>query len=98
VGTNADVRRLGRPATREIALSGRVVILGINDAHDHLGAVPVGVDIHTSASPTPDPSAAEVIDSVRARPRQALLACSTETHQFRPQRIAPQASVTQEGP
>ena len=66
VGTTADVRRLAGRATREIALAGRVVIPGINDAHDHLGDVSVGVDVATSASPTPDPTTAQVLDSVRA--------------------------------
>jgi predicted amidohydrolase YtcJ len=65
VGSTADVRRLAGPATREIALGGRVVIPGINDAHDHLGDLPVGVDVRTSTSPTPDPTTAEVLDSVR---------------------------------
>lgn len=66
VGTTEQVRRLARGSTREIALDGRVVIPGINDAHDHLGDVPVGVDVRTSTSPTPDPATAEVLDSVRA--------------------------------
>ena len=66
VGTTDDVRRLAGRGTREIALAGRVVIPGINDAHDHLGEVPVGVDVQTSASPTPDPSTAQVLDSVRS--------------------------------
>lgn len=66
VGSTTDVRRLARRATREIPLAGRVVIPGINDAHDHLGDVTVGVDIRTSPSPTPDPTTAQVVDSVRA--------------------------------
>jgi len=66
IGTTDEVRRLVGPATREIPLGGRVVIPGVNDAHDHLGDVPLGVDVHTSASPTPDPSTREVLDSVRA--------------------------------
>lgn len=66
VGTSADVRRLAGHATREIALAGRVVIPGINDAHDHLGDVPVGVYVRTSPSPTPDPTTAQLLDSVRA--------------------------------
>lgn len=66
VGTTADVRRLAGRATREIALAGRVAIPGINDAHDHLGSVPVGVEVVTSASPTPDPTTAQVLDSVRS--------------------------------
>ena len=66
VGTTADVRRLAGRATREIALAGRVVIPGINDAHDHLGDVPIGLESRTSASPTPDPTTTQVLDSVRA--------------------------------
>ena len=66
VGTTADVRRLAGRGTREIVLAGRVVIPGINDAHDHLGQVPVGIVVRTSAAPTPDPTTAEVLDSLRA--------------------------------
>lgn len=66
VGTDAEVGRLGREATRRIALDGRVVIPGINDAHDHLGAVRIGAGIRTTDSPTPDPGAARLLDSVRA--------------------------------
>ncbi len=66
VGTNAEIRRLAGKKTSEIALGGRVVIPGINDAHDHLGDVLVGVEVQTSAAPTPDPTTAQVLDSVRA--------------------------------
>lgn len=66
VGTTAEVRRLAGRGAREIALGGRVVIPGINDAHDHLGDVPVGVAVRTSAAPTPDPTTDEVLDSLRA--------------------------------
>ena len=66
VGSTADVRRLSGRATREIALGGRTVIPGINDAHDHLGNLPIGVDVRLSESPTPDPTTAQVLDSVRA--------------------------------
>ncbi|MEO5813652.1 MAG: amidohydrolase family protein [Gemmatimonadaceae bacterium] len=66
VGTNAEIRRLAGKTTREIALAGRVVIPGINDAHDHVGDVPVGVDVRTSAAPTPDPTTTQVLDSVHA--------------------------------
>ena len=65
VGTSAEVRRLARRTTREIALGGRVVIPGINDAHDHVGDVPLGVEFYTSASPTPDAPLAQVLDSLR---------------------------------
>lgn len=66
VGTSAEVRRLAGRGTREIALGGRVVIPGINDAHDHVGDVPLGGEFRTSASPTPDPTVVQVLDSVRA--------------------------------
>jgi predicted amidohydrolase YtcJ len=66
VGTTAEVRRLAGPGTREIALGGRVVIPGIGDAHDHVGDLAVGVEVRTDPSPTPDPGAAEVLDSVRS--------------------------------
>ncbi len=65
VGTTEAIRRLARRATHEIALGGRVVIPGINDAHDHVGDVPVGVAFRTSTTPTPDPTLAEVLDSLR---------------------------------
>ena len=68
IGSTVEVRRLsgrGR-GTREIALGGRVVIPGVNDAHDHLGEAGLGPDFHTGASPTPDPATAQVLDSVRA--------------------------------
>ncbi|HET7456111.1 MAG TPA: amidohydrolase [Gemmatimonadaceae bacterium] len=66
VGTTADVRRLAGRATREIALGGRVVIPGINDAHDHVGDVATEGQLRTGPSPTPDPTLADVLDSVRA--------------------------------
>ncbi|HET9004597.1 MAG TPA: amidohydrolase family protein [Gemmatimonadaceae bacterium] len=77
VGTTAELRRLAGHRTREIALGGRVVIPGINDAHDHIVDVIPGVAFHTSASPTPDDSFAVVRDSLRALvarvPRGTLL-------------------------
>lgn len=66
VGTTAEIRRHAGRTTREFALAGRVVIPGINDVHDHLGDVPLGVDVRTAATPTPDPTTAHVLDSVRA--------------------------------
>lgn len=66
VGTNDAIRRMAGTHTREIALAGRVVIPGINDAHDHVGDVALPGEFATSASPTPDPVFSEVLDSVRA--------------------------------
>lgn len=65
VGTTAEMRRLAGKRTREIPLGGRVVIPGINDAHDHVGDVAMPGEFRTSASPTPDPTLAQVLDSVR---------------------------------
>lgn len=66
VGTDAAIRQLAGSHTREIALGGRVVIPGINDAHDHVGDVPLPGEFATNASPTPDPAFADVLDSIRA--------------------------------
>jgi len=66
VGTTDAIKRLAGPHTREIALDGRVVIPGINDAHDHVGDVALPGEFATSALPTPDPLSAEVLDSIRA--------------------------------
>lgn len=66
VGTTVEVRRLAGRGTREIALGGRVVIPGINDAHDHVGDVPMPGEFRTGASPTPDPTLVQVLDSIRA--------------------------------
>ncbi|HEY0529102.1 MAG TPA: amidohydrolase [Gemmatimonadaceae bacterium] len=66
VGTSAEIRRLVGSSTREIRLGGRVVIPGINDAHDHLGDAALGPGFNASASPTPDPAPSVLIDSLRA--------------------------------
>lgn len=66
VGTTAEMRRLATARTRTIDVGGRVVIPGINDSHDHVGSGPFAGDFSTSASPTPDPAFAEVLDSIRA--------------------------------
>ncbi|HEV2736162.1 MAG TPA: amidohydrolase [Longimicrobiaceae bacterium] len=70
VGTTAEVARLGGRSTRRIALGGRVVVPGFNDAHDHAGAAEYGVPFATGASPTPDPEPALVLDSLGALARR----------------------------
>jgi predicted amidohydrolase YtcJ len=52
-------------ATREIPLAGRVVVPGFNDAHDHVGSADYGVSFSTSTAPTPEPTLATVLDSLR---------------------------------
>jgi len=66
VGTTAEIRRLATSATREIPLGGRVVIPGINDAHDHLGETALGPGFRTGMSPMPDPTPVQVLDSLRS--------------------------------
>ena len=68
IGTNEEIRRLAGPETRRVDLGGRVVVPGLNDAHDHLGvaSAPFGVAIRTSGDPIAGPPMAEVIDSLRA--------------------------------
>lgn len=66
VGTNEQVERLASPATRRIALGGRVVIPGINDAHEHVPDVALPGAFRTGPSPTPNPELGPVLDSIRA--------------------------------
>lgn len=66
VGSTAEVSRLAGASTRRVALDGRVVIPGINDAHDHTGGAEFGVRFIADPSPMPDPPFAAVLDSVRA--------------------------------
>jgi predicted amidohydrolase YtcJ len=63
VGSDVAVAALGGPRTRRIALGGRLVIPGLNDAHLHLGGGLPGVAFRTRSE---DPSWPEVVDSVRA--------------------------------
>ncbi|HYW08565.1 MAG TPA: amidohydrolase [Longimicrobium sp.] len=66
VGTSAEIERRAGRGTRRIDLGGRVVIPGINDAHDHLGGARLEGEFQTGPSPTPDPELAQVLDSVRS--------------------------------
>lgn len=66
VGSTAEVSRLAGASTRRIALDGRVVIPGINDAHDHTGGADFGARFIADPSPMPDPALDVVLDSVRA--------------------------------
>ena len=77
VGTTADIEAMSGRGTRRIALGGRLVIPGFNDAHTHISAGAGGVSFATSASPTPDPAIGVVLDSlrvlVRRTPRGTIL-------------------------
>ena len=63
-GSDETVNGLAAPTTRRIALAGRTVIPGINDAHAHLSPGMGGVAFLTSDDPTPDPPLAPVLDSI----------------------------------
>ena len=66
IGTNAEITRLAGPATGRLDLAGRVVVLGFNDAHAHLGCQRhFATIVPTSAEPFADPSLAIVEDSLR---------------------------------
>ncbi|HEX7020319.1 MAG TPA: amidohydrolase [Gemmatimonadaceae bacterium] len=66
VGTNEEIGRLAGPRTRRVALDGRVVIPGFNDAHDHLGEPEFGASFGAAAGPLVDDDRAQVLDSLRA--------------------------------
>ena len=66
VGSSAAAEQLAGPHTRLIRLAGRVVVPGFNDAHDHIGAAEFGTSFATDLAPTPEPTLATVLDSVRA--------------------------------
>jgi len=66
VGTNAEVERTARSGTRRVALGGRTVVPGFNDAHDHFGGPENGVWMEIRSDPIQGPTLAAVLDSVRA--------------------------------
>lgn len=67
VGSDAEIERFAGTTTRRIALEGRTVVPGFNDAHAHVGlSGPRSVDVSVDASPTPDPSLPLLLDSLAA--------------------------------
>ncbi len=71
VGTTAEIGRLAGPRTRRIALDGRTVVPGFDDAHGHVGpSGPRAVQVPVEASPTPDPPLPLVLDSLGAAARR----------------------------
>jgi predicted amidohydrolase YtcJ len=64
VGTDAEVLALAGPGTTVIDLDGRLVVPGLNDAHQHVGPWPAMRDLGLSGPD--DPSWPAVLDSVRA--------------------------------
>jgi len=76
IGTDAELQATTRPA-RAVDLKARLVIPGINDAHDHPGMAPYGVEAHTRVPPMGDPGlddvAAAVADAARQAPPHAWI-------------------------
>jgi predicted amidohydrolase YtcJ len=67
VGTVAEIEAHVGGSTRRIALGGRTVVPGFNDAHAHVGlSGPRSVDVVVDPSPTPDPALAPLLDSLVA--------------------------------
>lgn len=71
VGSDADVVKLTGSRTRVINLRGRMAMPGINDAHDHVGDAPLGVEAKTRRPPMADPDVAELAEAVSVAARQA---------------------------
>lgn len=64
IGADSQVLAKVGDGTRRIALAGRTVIPGINDAHAHVGAEMPGVGFATTTDPAPDPVLQTVLDSI----------------------------------
>lgn len=64
VGTNAEVRRLARPATRIIDVGERLVTPGLIEAHAHFDMPPPGRHIALPNLPFPGPTAEETLAGV----------------------------------
>ncbi len=70
VGSTAEVTALAGPATRRIALGGRVLVPGLNDANLPVRAGPGGVSLALGDGPFANPPPAVVLDSVAAAARR----------------------------
>jgi predicted amidohydrolase YtcJ len=63
-GTNEEILRMATLKTKKLNLHGKTVIPGINDAHDHPGALIGGIGYNYSEREVTGPAAAAVLDSV----------------------------------
>jgi predicted amidohydrolase YtcJ len=71
VGTVTEVELLAGARTRRIALDGRTVVPGFDDAHGHAGPAGIrGTLVTVDPSPTPDPPLAALLDSIAAAARR----------------------------
>ncbi|MEP6766348.1 MAG: amidohydrolase family protein, partial [Gemmatimonadaceae bacterium] len=71
VGTDSAITALAGSRTQRIALAGRLVVPGFNDAHAHIGAGIGGVTFHAVAGSTPDPAIATVLVALKAAAKKA---------------------------
>ena len=71
VGSDSAVTAVAGARTQRIALAGRVVVPGFNDAQAHIGAPVAGVSFRTSAGPTPDPAIGAVLIALKGAAKKA---------------------------
>ena len=67
VGTNQEISSTAGPKTRRIDLAGHLVIPGINDAHVHFGADPIGTRVDFGGLA---PTCARVLDVLEQAARK----------------------------
>ena len=65
-GSDASIRASAGTGTRIIDLHGRMAMPGINDAHDHAGGGPFGVEARTKTPAMSDPPVEEIRHAVQA--------------------------------
>ena len=71
VGKTNEIEQLAGAETRRIPLGGRTVVPGFDDAHAHVGlSGPRAVDVVVDPTPTPDPTLASLLDSIRVVARR----------------------------
>lgn len=70
IGSDTELQA-GVRAARRIDLRGRLVIPGINDAHDHAGMAPYGVEAHTRVPPMDDPELDDIAMAIGKAATQA---------------------------
>lgn len=66
VGENAPILAAASAGAVRIDLGGRTVVPGFNDAHDHIAPAAPGLGFATVPEPIPEPTFAQVRDSLRA--------------------------------
>ena len=66
IGTDAEVLEAAGSDARRIDLEGRTVVPGFNDAHDHIAPPMASTTFATGTDPLPEPSFAQVRDSLQA--------------------------------